>query len=79
MCSEEEIDTGKTRQVRSVTECEEICDEIPKCSFFSINPRSKCQVYKNCDESKIKDIRYPRTIYKKVGGKLNNIFQIQVI
>ena len=78
MCSEEEIDTRKNRTVSSVTQCEEICDEIPTCSFFTVNPRSKCQVFEQCDASKMEKAAQ-RTIYKKIEGKLNNIFRIQVI
>ena len=57
----------------NVTNCNEMCEEIPYCNYFSINSRNVCKIYEQCDEDKIELADHLTTIYKKIKGKWNHI------
>ena len=72
-CVEEAID----RIIQSnVTHCKAMCTDMPQCNFFSINAinnnNNACKLYECCNEAKIKDAKYRKTIYKKTKGKQNH-------
>ena len=71
-----EVDSSK--QLDSIKECAERCDDFEKCRFFYYNTKQWCGMYEACDTTR--EASYPGSTYEKrsLSGLKLSFYSIQV-
>ena len=71
-----EVDSSK--QLDSIKECAERCDDFEKCRFFYYNTKQWCGMYEACDTTR--EASYPGSTYEKrsLSGLELRFYSIQV-